>query len=69
MQTIRALREVAGMTQHELALAVGVQAQAVGLWERGQRMPNGLHLQAVARVLGVSADDVDLSMFEGKAAA
>lgn len=69
MRTIRELREAAGLTQFQLAVAVGVQPQTVGAWERGQKQPSGLHLQAVARVLGVSADDVDLTMFEGKAAA
>ena len=39
MKTIRALRQDQGWTQFELALRVGVQPQAVYLWESGRRMP------------------------------
>src|SRR5687767_15995546 len=39
MKTIRALRREQGWTQFELALRVGVQPQAVYLWESGRRMP------------------------------
>ena len=39
MKTIRALRQEQGWTQFELALRVGVQPQAVYLWESGRRTP------------------------------
>ena len=28
-------------------------------WERGQKLPNVLTLRAIARVFGVSVDDID----------
>jgi transcriptional regulator with XRE-family HTH domain len=37
MSTIRTLRQERGWTQFELALKVGVQPQAVYLWESGRR--------------------------------
>lgn len=40
----RALRESAGLTQQELADAIGVSRQAVGLWESGLRTPRGRFL-------------------------
>jgi transcriptional regulator with XRE-family HTH domain len=69
MQTIKEHRETAGLTQFELALAVGVKPNTISAWETGRKEPRAVHLQAIARALGVSADDIDLSAFEGKAAA
>ncbi|MEA2586149.1 MAG: helix-turn-helix protein, partial [Thermomicrobiales bacterium] len=37
--TVRELRRERGWTQFELALKVGVQPQAVYLWESGRRTP------------------------------
>ena len=39
--TARALREQAGLTQAEVAGALGVSRVAVHLWETGQRTPRG----------------------------
>lgn len=41
-----ALRKAAGLTLQEVATAVGVTAAAVWQWERGNRNPNGKHLDA-----------------------
>ncbi|MGW3650218.1 helix-turn-helix transcriptional regulator [Streptomyces sp. NPDC000878] len=37
----KAIREAAGLTQAQVASAVGVTAQAVALWESGRRTPRG----------------------------
>lgn len=42
----RSLRKAAGLTLQEIATAVGVTAAAVWQWERGNRNPNGKHLDA-----------------------
>lgn len=69
MPTIRELRLAKGWTQDKLARETGVQLATVSSWETGRKQPSGLNLQALARALGVSADDIDLSVFELKDAA
>jgi transcriptional regulator with XRE-family HTH domain len=51
------------MTQAELAKAVGGGADqlAISRYERGESIPSGPRLQALAKALGCSADDIDLS--------
>jgi transcriptional regulator with XRE-family HTH domain len=50
---IREARKRAGLTQSELARAVGVQKAAVCRWERAYRAPPHDMLIAVAKALGV----------------
>ncbi|MCX4557964.1 helix-turn-helix domain-containing protein [Streptomyces phaeochromogenes] len=47
----RAIREAAGLTQAEVADAVGVTPQAVALWESGNRTPRGHLLDRYAEAL------------------
>ncbi len=49
------LRKAAGLTQREIASAVGVTPAAVGMWERGERVPRGLEALAYARLLAALA--------------
>ena len=51
-------RRAAGMTQEQLAKAVGVQAQYIGAWERGERKPKIDSLLRIAEALGVSWQDL-----------
>lgn len=48
------------MTQQQLGTAVGVSAQMVSNWETNFRGMTARNLQAVARALGVSMDDIVL---------
>lgn len=41
----RAIREAAGLSQGEVADAIGVTRQAVGHWEAGTRTPKGALLE------------------------
>ena len=70
-KTIRELREAASLTQLDVAFALKVTPQTVYNWERGTREPKGRHLQQLARLFNVSADDVLLleAPAEGKEAA
>ena len=52
---IRSARSVAGMTQAELATAVGVSRSAVAQWETDRSGQVGVNLAKVASILGVSS--------------
>ncbi len=58
MKTIRALRQEQGWTQFELALRVGVQPQAVYLWESGRRMPQVPQLRKLGELFGICSDEI-----------
>ena len=60
MKTIRELRQERGWTQFELALKVGVQPQAVYLWESGRRTPQVPQLRKLGRIFGLCSDEIDL---------
>lgn len=60
MQTIEQLRTSAGLSRHKLAILVGTDGSTVYRWERQGRKPTVDHLRALARVLGVSSDEIDL---------
>jgi transcriptional regulator with XRE-family HTH domain len=60
MKTIRQLRRERGWTQFELALRVGVQPQAVYLWESGRRMPQVPQLRKLGQIFGLCSDDIIL---------
>ena len=50
-----ALREAQGLSQADLARAVGISPHYLNLFESGERQPDGAILRALSRVLGVSA--------------
>lgn len=60
MSTIRELRQERGWTQYELALKVGVQPQAVYLWESGRRIPQVPHLRRLGQVFELCSDEIEL---------
>lgn len=62
MQTIRELREAAGLTQAQLAARLDVTPSSVYAWEAGKSEPRATQLRALARLFGVRMDDID---FEG----
>jgi DNA-binding XRE family transcriptional regulator len=60
LKTIRALRRERGLTQFELALMVGVQPQAIYLWETGRRTPQVPQLRKLGEIFGMCSDDIVL---------
>ena len=60
MKTIRQHREGRGWTQFALALKVGVQPQAVYLWEQGRRLPQVIPMRRLGVVFGLCSDDIAL---------
>ena len=67
MKTIRELRRERGWTQFALALKVGVQPQAVYLWESGRRTPQVPQLRRLGQIFGLCSDEIALEP-EGVAA-
>lgn len=53
---IRLLREMAGLSQLQLAQKVGISRSAVAFWETGRAGHVGKHLGALAKVLGVEPE-------------
>lgn len=53
------LRERKGLSQRQLAELLGVTSGAVGNWEAGTRIPRLPMLRKIARVLGVSIDEIE----------
>lgn len=54
---LKRLREEKGISQQELATAIGVAQSAVGNWESGLREPRSLkQLEQIADFFGVSTD-------------
>ncbi len=60
MKTIRQLREERGWTRLKLANEIGATPGSVYNWERGTSEPRVSQLRALARVFGVSSDDIEL---------
>lgn len=55
-QRISEMRKNKNLTQEELALRLGVTAQALSKWERGQSMPDVALLADICQALDVSSD-------------
>ena len=58
MQKSRDIRLQKGMTQQELADAVGVSRQTISLIERGDYSPSVTLALTIAKVCGLSVEDV-----------
>ncbi len=57
-ETICQYRQMRKMTQEEFASRIGVTAQAVSKWERGNGLPDVSLLAGICKVLGVSANSL-----------
>ena len=53
-----ALRKKAGMTQAETAKALGVTVSAVSQWESGDTNPSTAKLPVLAKLYGVTVDEL-----------
>ena len=51
-------REKAGLTQAEVAKALGVDQSAVSLWETGKTAPRAALLPKLADLYGVTVDEL-----------
>ena len=57
-ERIQSLRTGCGLSQEQLAGLVGVSRQAVSKWETGTADPSTSNLLALAKLFGVSAEEL-----------
>ncbi len=57
-QRIAFLRKEKGLTQEELAVSLGVSAQAVSKWENDVSCPDIMLLPQLSKILGVTSDEL-----------
>lgn len=55
-KNLRHAREVAGLSQQELADIIGVYQKDIALWEKGDSSPDIVALANICRALRVSSD-------------
>ena len=55
---LRDLRRRRGMSQQELALALGVSKQTISNWEVGRKVPRMKAVEKIANVFGVSRNSI-----------
>lgn len=67
MTTIRQLREERGWTQLHLAIQLGITPVTIYNWERGNSEPRVSQFRQLARLFGISMDDLALTSKEGRA--
>ena len=56
--TIQKLRKIKGLTQEQVANALGITAAAVSKWETDSTYPDISLLSPLARILGTSVDNL-----------
>ena len=56
--TMRGIRVLRGMSRSQVAEAIGVTAETIGRWERGESEPTRAYLISMARAYGVSIDQL-----------
>ena len=57
-EVIKKYRKNSGMTQEEMAKRLGVTAPAVNKWEKGNTLPDVALLAPIARLLGITTDEL-----------
>ena len=57
-EALKARRTAAGFTQEYVAEALGVSRQAVSKWENGASEPSTANLMALAKLYGLSVDEL-----------
>lgn len=55
---LRQCRKRKGFSQDEVAERIGVSAQAISKWEKGEVLPDLFHFQVLAQFYRVSADSL-----------
>lgn len=57
-ENIKTARKAAGLTQKDLAEALGVYQKDISRWENNELTPNALTFGSICKILGASADEL-----------
>ena len=57
--TLKAARHNKGLTQEQLAEAVGVTSRTIGSWEKGRAMPNQDKIRKICIACEIEFSDID----------
>lgn len=57
-QRLRHCRKEKGFSQEEVAERIGVSAQAISKWEKGEGLPDLYHFQILTQFYRISADSL-----------
>ncbi len=57
-ENLKSARYQKGLTQREIAIAIGVSPSTYSLYESGAREPNVKNIRKIANFLGVSANEL-----------
>ena len=57
-KNLKRLIEQKGLTQTKLAELLGIKSQSVNLWVSGKTLPGGARLQVLAKILGVTVNEL-----------
>lgn len=55
---LKRFREIKGISQAQLARAIGVGVSTVGMWENGKNKPDSKNLEKLAEFFSVSVSDL-----------
>lgn len=55
-ERLKRARDLASLTQRQLATKMGIRSVTVSEWERGHSTPHAAYLKLLAKTLNVSAD-------------
>lgn len=67
MNTLKALRQRAGLLQRDVADSLGVVRTTIGNWEAGRREPNAAQMKQLCGILGCTAAELlGMEPAEGK---
>lgn len=61
-QTLRDLREKAGLSRYDLAVKVKATPNSIVNWESGESKPSVDSVHNLAKVFGLTMDDIFLSL-------
>jgi transcriptional regulator with XRE-family HTH domain len=64
MSTIAKMMEKADITLTELAYKLGVREHTVWRWRSGKSQPRAEHVQKLAKLLGVTSDELLRSLWD-----